>query len=135
MKEVIKMTIPLPLSGQQIVGMIIHYYKKYEEKDVTVNLTCGKVVSGKKYVPTTGVVHFDVSEVIRHGQYAEIKRVPLFQAELEDIIATVLRESNFAAQEIHFNTDSNYPLNFTGVTVIGERMFNLDEYWTNSKAI
>lgn len=110
------------LSGQQLVSMIIYYYKKFEEKDVTVRFTCGKVVNNKKYISSTSVVHFDVSEITMKGQKAQIHRIFLDKDSLDDIIAKVLRETGFETEEVIFVVDPLQPSIFKGISVTGSKI-------------
>ncbi len=107
------------ISEQDILEMVKDYYKECEEKEVIASCTVGKVVSGKKYLPATAIVHFDIREVMYYRDREIMQPIPVDQDDIERILSTMLAKRGVEITKAEIEMDKNSPYTFAGMRIEG----------------
>ncbi|HBA37215.1 MAG TPA: hypothetical protein DCY94_00700 [Firmicutes bacterium] len=108
-----------------IERLVMSYYRKYEEKEVFLKVSIGRVrtVVGANPRPNSFALQFELLEYVPDKISDEMKVVPHFISddEFARAVSTSLEDEGFIVDELSYDTESiEGGIAFTGITVHGE---------------
>lgn len=110
-------------SKEEILDIVSNYYRDKEGREVTANVSIGKLRGQAPYMQPTYVLNYEIKEkvVLPTGE-EKLVSIPAGNEEFERAISSKLEEEGVNVTTIDFKTAATpNGVDFVGASVVGER--------------